>query len=390
MYNFPSVDMKSPAMESTLNTVQVIDSHVKKGEVVLVHCHAGLGRTGTAIASYFIYADGMRPVDAIELVRRHRPKSVETPSQVQLVNRFANFLARQPKPLPLAHIQRQLDKSVGAGRPMGKGEDAIHAEKISSRIRALERVYEGAWKGEFRRECHQDFESTLGGQEMLLHGTDRSRHHPMVPWRLAKALWRIRRSRGEAGHMAEEAARILSTLSSGEARFVDLKVLDIELDLHCSDWRSCEGVSLSQALQLLEAWLSSVRPDKFDLDAIEKMLSETLSSERESRRALLRRFDRQHALTIHSLAAVAAFLVGTEGEDGSPGTAGTGEEPRRVILGWLVGRLLFACDKDQDAVVDISTSGESAKLGELLLKLSAHMHGHFSEEEGDQGVVHAS
>ena len=163
MYNFPSVDMKSPAMESTLNTVQVIDSHVKRGEVVLVHCHAGLGRTGTAIASYFIYADGMRPVDAIELVRRHRPKSVETPSQVQLVNRFANFLARQPKPLPLAQIQRQLDKSVGAGRPMGKGEDAIHAEKISSRIRALERVYEGAWKGEFRRECHQDFESTLGG-----------------------------------------------------------------------------------------------------------------------------------------------------------------------------------------------------------------------------------
>ena len=72
VYNFPAVDMNSPGMTSTLNTVQIIDFHVRRKEVVLVHCHAGLGRTGTMIACYFVFAKGMPPADAISLVRKSR------------------------------------------------------------------------------------------------------------------------------------------------------------------------------------------------------------------------------------------------------------------------------------------------------------------------------
>ncbi|HEY4163436.1 MAG TPA: cyclin-dependent kinase inhibitor 3 family protein [Dongiaceae bacterium] len=51
-----------------------------RGGRIAMHCYAGLGRTGT-IAARLLIETGMTPNEAIALVRRIRPGSIETPQQ---------------------------------------------------------------------------------------------------------------------------------------------------------------------------------------------------------------------------------------------------------------------------------------------------------------------
>ena len=53
-----------------------------------VHCSAGLGRTGTMLACYFV-SKGLSPKDAISRVRRVRPGSVETQEQTEAIHEYA-------------------------------------------------------------------------------------------------------------------------------------------------------------------------------------------------------------------------------------------------------------------------------------------------------------
>ena len=57
------------------------------GERVLIHCRAGLGRTGL-VASRLLVECGMTPTDAIRAVRRARPGTVETTVQERYVRQL--------------------------------------------------------------------------------------------------------------------------------------------------------------------------------------------------------------------------------------------------------------------------------------------------------------
>lgn len=57
-----------------------VHARLDRGETVAIHCRAGLGRTGT-VAAMILIERGAAPEEAVRLVRRARPGTIETPEQ---------------------------------------------------------------------------------------------------------------------------------------------------------------------------------------------------------------------------------------------------------------------------------------------------------------------
>lgn len=73
----PMEDHKAPAQESLERAASFIQDEMGRGRVVLVHCLAGEGRTGCAIAAYMIKDRGLNPSDALRKIRTAKPAFVE-------------------------------------------------------------------------------------------------------------------------------------------------------------------------------------------------------------------------------------------------------------------------------------------------------------------------
>ncbi len=70
-------DHAPPSPEKLKQAADLIDSQLREGKTVLVHCLAGIGRTGSSIAAYLILYQGKTAKEAIEQLRATRPGSVE-------------------------------------------------------------------------------------------------------------------------------------------------------------------------------------------------------------------------------------------------------------------------------------------------------------------------
>ncbi len=86
-YHFPVEDFTAPELEQIAAACSVIDEASTQGEKVLVHCNAGIGRTGTLLACYLLHR-GVTAEEAIHQVRRERPFSLETSEQVDMIYRY--------------------------------------------------------------------------------------------------------------------------------------------------------------------------------------------------------------------------------------------------------------------------------------------------------------
>jgi len=84
----PVVDMESPTQEQLEKCLSIIERTHQHQMPVLVHCSAGLGRTGVILACYFV-AKGLTAQNAISKVRRLRPGSIETDEQADAIVTFA-------------------------------------------------------------------------------------------------------------------------------------------------------------------------------------------------------------------------------------------------------------------------------------------------------------
>jgi atypical dual specificity phosphatase len=75
------LDFAAPENTQVLRFCQLVDEAAEKGERVMVHCLAGIGRTGTFLAAYLMWHEGLTARQALSKVRSLRKEYVQSVEQ---------------------------------------------------------------------------------------------------------------------------------------------------------------------------------------------------------------------------------------------------------------------------------------------------------------------
>jgi atypical dual specificity phosphatase len=92
----PIVDFSVPTPDQVARILGFIRKALDEGQPVAVHCAAGIGRTGTILACWFVREKGFSAQRAIDHVRRLRPGSIETVEQEDFIHDFAEDVGKDP------------------------------------------------------------------------------------------------------------------------------------------------------------------------------------------------------------------------------------------------------------------------------------------------------
>ena len=88
----PVPDYRPPTLEQMQAIVDFITSSLEPKDPVVVHCNAGMGRTGTVLACLLVWRDKVTAAEAVKKVRELRKGSVQTFKQEDGVKAWAEAL----------------------------------------------------------------------------------------------------------------------------------------------------------------------------------------------------------------------------------------------------------------------------------------------------------
>ena len=95
--HLPVQDMAAPTIEDVVEFIAFTHQVRQRNVGILVHCLAGMGRTGTMLACYLLH-EGRSCDQAIDEVRRRRPGSIETLAQETLVRQYSDWIENSIPP----------------------------------------------------------------------------------------------------------------------------------------------------------------------------------------------------------------------------------------------------------------------------------------------------
>ena len=84
----PILDGESPTFQQANQFIRFVQHNRAQNRATAVHCEAGLGRTGTMIATYLI-SEGDDAETAIRRVRTVEKVAIETPRQIRFLEDYA-------------------------------------------------------------------------------------------------------------------------------------------------------------------------------------------------------------------------------------------------------------------------------------------------------------
>jgi protein-tyrosine phosphatase len=90
----PTLDHTPPTLAQMRMGAAFIDEAVKAGKTVLVHCHAGVGRSSLLCSCYLVYA-GMNAEEAWQTVKEHRTIAYLNPRQAAALQEFAAVIMQE-------------------------------------------------------------------------------------------------------------------------------------------------------------------------------------------------------------------------------------------------------------------------------------------------------
>ncbi len=88
----PTPDLTAPNMDEIDKAVDFIREQINQSHPVMVHCAAGVGRTGTILACYLIKYQKYPAHKAIEKIREDRPGSIQSKVQELAVDFYEKHL----------------------------------------------------------------------------------------------------------------------------------------------------------------------------------------------------------------------------------------------------------------------------------------------------------
>ena len=92
--HLPVPDFHAPTLEQQIEFVEKASQTLSDGGRVGVHCTAGIGRSGTMLATYLVHL-GSSADDAIARIRELRPGSIETEAQEEAIHAYQEYLQQR-------------------------------------------------------------------------------------------------------------------------------------------------------------------------------------------------------------------------------------------------------------------------------------------------------
>ena len=89
-----SNDMGVPEFADLTYAIDFIHRRITNNEPVMVHCLAGMGRTGTILACYLVKHQNMPADKAIQKIREERSGSIQSYPQEEIIFQFAKSLQK--------------------------------------------------------------------------------------------------------------------------------------------------------------------------------------------------------------------------------------------------------------------------------------------------------